>query len=127
MNQEPDFEVPNQEEDDLQFQESINLSLLDLDSFKNNNQNRHPCTTSACNATTSNPLKRSSPEQIWKPKSKKPSLHNHPYSLSGFSKLPLPKLHWTTALLLTLVPLQKANLSENAKALEIECYQVAKT
>ncbi|XWS57800.1 hypothetical protein CRYUN_Cryun09bG0204500 [Craigia yunnanensis] len=66
MNQEPDFKVSNQEEDDLQFQESINLSLLHLDSFKNNHKNRHPFTTcaTAYNVTAFNPMKRPSPEQI---------------------------------------------------------------
>ncbi|XWS58459.1 hypothetical protein CRYUN_Cryun08bG0035600 [Craigia yunnanensis] len=115
MNQESDFEVPNQEEDDLQLQESIKLSLLHLDSFKNNHQNRHRCTTCASNVTASNPMKRPSPETISEPKSKKPLLDNHHNSLSGFSKLPLPQLHRSASDPCTP---PKANLSENAKALE---------
>ena len=93
MNQESDFEVPNQEEDDLQLQESINLSLLHLDSFKNNHQNRHPCTTCACNVTVFNLMKCLSPKQIWEPKSKKPSLDN----LKGeqfFIKIELIEVNW---------------------------------
>ncbi|XVF42416.1 hypothetical protein PTKIN_Ptkin01aG0360900 [Pterospermum kingtungense] len=122
VNKEPDFEVPSQEEEEddddlhLQPQESINFSHLHLDGFKNNHhQNHHPCTTCASNATASNnPMKRPSPEQISEPKSKKPSLdNNHPYTLSGFSKLPLPQLQRSVSDPYTPT---KANLSEYAKA-----------
>ncbi|XP_022719688.1 uncharacterized protein LOC111277525 [Durio zibethinus] len=115
MNQEPDFEVPNQEEDDLQLQESINLSGLHLDSFKNNHQNHHPCIICACNVTASNPMKRPSPEPVSEPKSKKPLLDSHQYSLAGFSKIPLPQLHRSASDPYTP---PKTNLSENAKALD---------
>ncbi|KAE8721160.1 hypothetical protein F3Y22_tig00016637pilonHSYRG00028 [Hibiscus syriacus] len=85
MNQQPDFEVQHHEEeyDAHKLLEPINLSLLHLDNFKNTtHQNRHSCTTCACN-----PMKRPSPE----PKSKTP------YSLSDFSKIPLPQLHRTVS------------------------------
>lgn len=114
MTQEPGFEIPNQEEDDLKLQEPINLSLLHLDNFKNNQQNRHSCTTCACNVTASNPMKRPSPESIAEHKSKKPLLENH-YSLSGFSKIPLPLLQRSTSDPYTPT---KPNLSDTAKALE---------
>ncbi|MBA0860569.1 hypothetical protein Goshw_018946 [Gossypium schwendimanii] len=114
MTQEPGFEIPNQEEDDLKLQEPINLSLLHLDNFKNNQQNRHSCTTCACNVTASNPMKRPSPESIAEHKSKKPLLENH-YSLSGFSKIPLPLLQRSTSDPYTPT---KPSLSDTAKALE---------
>ncbi|KAK8712848.1 hypothetical protein V6N13_148076 [Hibiscus sabdariffa] len=104
MTQEPEFDVPHQEEEedddhDLNFQEPINLSLLHIDNLKNTttHQNRHSCTTCSCNLTTGNPMKRPSPESISEPKSKRPLVENHPYSLSGFSKLPLPRLHRTVS------------------------------
>ncbi|XVF06496.1 hypothetical protein REPUB_Repub06bG0053300 [Reevesia pubescens] len=113
MNKKPDFEVPNQEEEDLQLQETMDLSLLHLDSFKNNHQNRHTCTTCACNVTASNPMKRPSPEPVSEPKSKKPLLDNHHPSLSGFSKLPLPQLRRSASDPYTP---PKTNFVENAKA-----------
>lgn len=117
MNRDPDFEVSNQEEEDRQLQEAIDLSLLRLDSFKNSHQNRHSCTTCACNVSASNSMKRPSPEPISEPKSKKPLLDNdnHRYSLSGFSKIPLPQLHRSVSDPYTP---PKPNLSENARALE---------
>ncbi|XVF57024.1 hypothetical protein PTKIN_Ptkin06aG0169500 [Pterospermum kingtungense] len=114
MNQESDFEVPKEEDDDLQ--ESINLSLLHLDNVKSNHQNRHGCATCACNVTASKPMKRPSPEPISEPKSKKPLLDNHHNPLSGFSKLPLPQLQRSTSDPSCTPP--KLNLSENKKALE---------
>ncbi|XVE62659.1 hypothetical protein DITRI_Ditri06bG0136900 [Diplodiscus trichospermus] len=114
MNQESDFEVPNKEEDDPQLPESIKLSLLHLDSFKNNQQNHHRCTTCACNVTASNPMKRPSPESISEPKSKKPLLDTHQNTLAGFSKLPLPQLHRSASDPCTP---SRPNLSENINAL----------
>ncbi|GMI65125.1 hypothetical protein like AT2G32235 [Hibiscus trionum] len=89
MTQEPEFQLPHQEDDEEDLQ---------LHNFKNTatHQSLHSCTTCACN-----PLKRPSPESISKPKSKRPLLENHPYSLSGFSKLPLPQLHRTVSAPLT--------------------------
>ncbi|KAK8490226.1 hypothetical protein V6N13_064169 [Hibiscus sabdariffa] len=116
MKQEPEFQVPLQEEEDLELQESINLSFLHLDNFNNNSssssaqQNLHSCATCACN-----PMKRPSPESIFELKPKKPLLENHPYSLSGFSKLPLPQLRRTVSDPFTPT---KTSLSDTAKALE---------
>ncbi|OMO95207.1 hypothetical protein CCACVL1_05496 [Corchorus capsularis] len=115
--QEPDLEVPNEEEDDQQLQESINLQLLRLDSFKNNQQNRHGCATCACNPTTSksNPMKHTFPESASETKPEKPFLDNG-ISLSGFSKLPLPQLHRSVSDHYTYTP-PRANLSERAKVM----------
>ncbi|XP_022746357.1 uncharacterized protein LOC111296359 [Durio zibethinus] len=60
-------------------------------------------------------MKRPSPEPISEPKSKKPLLDNHHNSLSGFSKLSLPQLDRSAS---DPYSPPKANLSENAKALE---------
>ncbi|OMP11515.1 hypothetical protein CCACVL1_00472 [Corchorus capsularis] len=106
MNQEPEFQVPIGGEDDRQLQDSINLPLLRLDSFKINQQNCHPCTTCA-----SNPMKPNFPESTSEePKSRKPSL-------SGFSKLPLPQLGRSMSDHYSYNP-PSTNLSENSKAME---------
>ncbi|KAE8720661.1 hypothetical protein F3Y22_tig00018635pilonHSYRG00009 [Hibiscus syriacus] len=88
MTQEPELEVQHHEEED------DDPKLLHLDNFKNTttHQNRHSCTSCTCN-----PMKRPSPE----PKSKAP------YSLSGFSKIPLPQLHRTVSEPLTPTKLAK--------------------
>ncbi|KAK8634025.1 hypothetical protein V6N13_014854 [Hibiscus sabdariffa] len=115
MKQESEFQVPLQEEEEeehLELQESINLSFLHLDNSNNSaQQNRHSCATCACN-----PMKRP-PESIFEPKPKKPLLENHPYpySLSGFSKLPLPQLRRTVSDPFTPT---RTSLSDTAKALE---------
>ncbi|GMI79108.1 hypothetical protein like AT2G32235 [Hibiscus trionum] len=116
MTQEPEFQVPHQEEeeeDNLKLQESINLSYLHLDNSNNNSaqQNRHSCATCACNLT----MKRPSPGSIFEPKPNKPLVENHPYTLSGFSKLPLPQLRRTVSEPFTPT---KTSLSDTAKALE---------